>query len=522
MQVFEGTIIVGDAAATRARFLVEDKGRVAFVGNELPAAYRAAPRTGLSGGALLPALWDTHVHFMSHALFASGLDVRAAVDLADLRERVRAYCARPAAGTVIGFGASAWSLAERRMPDKADLDAAAGAKPVFLVKYDGHAAVANSALLARLPRAVAGKRGYDEASGYLEADAFFAATDFVTGSVPLPAVLAGMLRAADAAAARGVGGLHSVSGVGFPLDLDVTVESLFGRGRRGGQQYRIYFQTWDVKKALRRGFPRIGGCFACALDGSFGSADAALNQPYADAPDQRGILYRSDAEVAAYCREANRAGLQIQLHAIGDAAFDQATSALDAALRDFPRAGHRHTVIHACLPTDRGLDICAERGIVLAMQPAFLDWPQEPVEYLERKLGDRVRRLNPLASLLRRGIVVTGGSDAPCTPLDPWLGMAAAIGHPDPAERLGFDQALALYARSAAYGSFDEADRGSLEAGKVADFIRLDADPSGFPPRELAAVRPAGLYLAGRRFEAGQNRADLLARGLFAGRRVKI
>ena len=86
-----------------------------------------------------------------------------------------------------------------------------------------------------------------------------------------------------------------------------------------------------MKKVQKRHLPRVGGCFATALDGCFGSKDAALRVPYENS-DSKGVLYYSDAQVAEFCKKANRAGLQIEMHAIGDAAFDQATRALKAAL----------------------------------------------------------------------------------------------------------------------------------------------------------------------------------------------
>ncbi len=459
---------------------------------------------------------------MSHALFASGLDVRGARNIPELQALVGSYARERRDKIVIGFGVSAYGLAERRLPTRTELDAAAGMRPVYLVKYDGHAAVANSAFLARLPQKICSLRGYDRDSGRLNQEAFFAATDFATGSVSLPSVLRGMLGAADRLADKGIGAVHSVTGVGFPLDLDVTLESLFARGLRNDLQYRIFFQTMDVAKALRRGLPRIGGCFAAALDGCFGSVDAALLDPYSHDPKNRGVLFYPDEDVAAFAKKANRAGLQIQMHAIGDAAFEQAARALDAALSDYPRENHRHTIIHACLPTDRGLDLCAKNHILLAVQPAFLRWDLEPLEYLESILGERAYRISPLKSMLKRGIVMTGGSDAPCTLPDPLAGIAAACTHYVGGESLSFTEALALFTRNAAYGCFDEADRGTLEPGKSADMTVLSENPLALAPEELGRLRPDDLYLSGALYERGQGLGELLLRGLTTGRRRKI
>jgi hypothetical protein len=235
-------------------------------------------------------------------------------------------------------------------------------------------------------------------------------------------LIASILSAYDFMARKGYGMLHSVSGVGFPGDLDVDLERWLGRGIGTGFQTRVYFQTMDIAKVLKRRLPRVGGCFATALDGSFGSMDAALTERYRGT-ESKGILFYDDETVQAFCKAANRAGLQIAMHAIGDASFQQAAKALKAALDDHPRHDHRHAIIHAMLPTDEGLDICAEYGIHVPVQPALIHWRQEPLSYLEGILGDRAQRLNPLKSIMRRGIRMSGGSDAPVSEPDPFVGI---------------------------------------------------------------------------------------------------
>ena len=145
------------------------------------------------------------------------------------------------------------------------------------------------------------------------------------------------------------------------------------------------------------------------------------------------MLYYSDETVIDFCMRANRAGLEIEMHAIGDAAFEQATKALKAALDDYPGDDHRHGIIHACLPTEEGLKICADYGIHLPMQTSFIDWPQEPDAYLVSILGpERAAQLNPLRTMWDRGIVLSAGSDAPCTDPDPILWMYKACNHSIP------------------------------------------------------------------------------------------
>lgn len=522
MKVYEGSVVTCDAAGGVARFLVEDAGKIVFVGDTLPREYVAAPREQLGERALLPAFADTHIHFMSYALFSAGLDVRATRTLADARDAIADFVRERSPSFVLGFGASAHNVREKRLLSREDIDAACPDRPAFIVKYDGHAGIANSALIAQVREKLGKLRGFDAGSGLMTQEAFFRVTDVVTGKVSLPATLGNMLSGIDVLAGYGVGLVHSVTGVGFPADMDVTLETLFARGLRNPLAYRIFFQTMDVNKVLKRKLPRIGGCFATALDGCYGSVDAAMLEPYEAAvalPPElgKGVLYFTDDRVGVFCKEANRKGLQIEMHAIGDAAFDQAVSAIAAALADFPREDHRHTIIHACLPTMGGLETCAKLGIHIAIQPSFLHWEQEPLEYIESILGRRASGISPLRTMADMGIELSGGSDAPCTVPNPIDGIWAACNHYVPGQSLSIQESLNLYTRNAARGSFDEKERGSLEAGKRADMVLLNRNPFAMAAVDLRSLKVERLLLEGKPYVAGQGRVDLLLHAFMNG-----
>jgi hypothetical protein len=519
MQVYEGRIVTcaqASKSGADARYLVEDKGRIAFVGEALPELYRSAPRISLGTRALLPAFGDAHLHFSSFALFASTLDLRDAKSIGEIIEMVRARA--KGRKPVLGFGVSAHSVTEGRLLEKADLDAALPGVPAYLIKYDGHAAVASSALLERLPERIRGLRGYEGEKGQLFQEAYFAATDYMTSSVSPIALVDAMLRAFDLLAAKGIALIHPAEGVGFPRDLDVDLARIVARGSRHPIQARVFFQTMEIAKARKRGLPRIGGCFATALDGCFGSVDAALLEPYANDSANSGILFYSQDKVDAFVARAEEAGLQVAMHAIGDAAFEQAVTAFERALAGRPRRDHRHTIIHACLPTKRGLEKAAELGLCVSAQPAFNDWSLETQSYLVSILGERAARLNPIKTLLKSGLTVAGGSDAPCTLPDPIAGIHAACNHPDASECLEVMEAIELFTINAAKLSFDEAERGSLEAGKVADMVILDRDPLSLKSSELKSLKVESLLLRGEPYKGAGSVAGALARGLLSRR----
>lgn len=497
MKVYEGAILTCDRGNRVCRWLVEDGGKILYVGDELPHVYQSGERVVLGDRALIPSFADSHIHLASYATFHAGLNVMNARSNREILDMLADFVKDCKDNLIIAFGASPHSVSDGRLVTRAELDSVCPNKPLFMVKYDGHACVVNTKLLEKIRGKVENLRGYHEESGEMNQEAFFAVSDYVTGSISIPKLLRNMQVAVDDLAARGIAMIHTVSGVGFVRDLDVDMERWFGSGLDNGVQLRVYFQTMDVNKAKRRKLPRIGGCFETALDGCFGSEDAALLSPY-EGSGNKGVLYYSDEKVAEFCRQANRAGMQIELHAIGDAAFDQAAAALKAALDDYPREDHRHTIIHACLPTEKGLDICQAYHIVLAVQSAFINWTQEPDEYLERILGERSARLNPLKEFTDRGIVLTAGSDGPCTEPDPIDWIYKACNHSVPEQSLTVEQALKMCTYNGYYGSFDEKERGSLEAGKIADMVILSENPYVIPKERLGRLRVEQLLVGGK------------------------
>ena len=380
----------------------------------------------------------------------------------------------------------------------------------------------NSALLRKLPKKIASLRGWHADTGEMNQEAFFAVSDFITNSISPLELLRDMQLAADFEASKGIGLIHTVSGVGFPMNLDISMETWFARSAQSGLQLRVFPQSMDPKVALRRGLSRIGGCFACALDGCFGSQDAAMNEPYASDPTNRGVLYYSDEQVAAFCKRANRAGLQIEMHAIGDRAFDQAAHALKAALDDFPREDHRHGIIHACLPTAEGMAICRDYRIQLPMQIAFDNWAQEPPSYTGELLGEaRNAALNPIRSFRALGCAVSFGSDAPCTSPDPIVWLHKAVNHSNPAEAVTIREALRMATYNGYWASFDESERGSLEPGKIADMVILSGNPYTLSPDRLCELKVEELILAGKPYEKqSQSIPAAVLRGMLSRRKA--
>ena len=227
--------------------------------------------------------------------------------------------------------------------------------------------------------------------------------------------------------------------------------------------------------------------------------DAALYEPYANDPSNTGVLYYTDEQVIEFCKAANRAGLQIEMHAIGDRAFDQACRGIKAALDDYPREDHRHGIIHACLTTEWGRHVCMDYKIQLPMQVAFDNWPQEPAEYIEEIQGkERASGLNPARTFTDLGCVVSFSSDGPCTAPDPIVWLDKAVNYSNPELRMTIREALRMSTYNGYWTTFDEKERGSLEPGKVADMAVLSANPYEIDSKELKDLKVEQTILGGK------------------------
>ena len=503
MKCFKGNILSVNQDNEVFRFLVEDSGLIEYVGNILPDKYKNAEMIDLGTKALVPAFVDTHQHFASFSTFHAGLNVMDAESNVEILEMVRAFANKSSAKTLIAFGASPYSVKEKRLVSREDLDSVCPDKELMVVKYDGHACITNSKLLKKLDEKVRNLRGYHPDTGEMNQEAFFKFSDYITSSLSIMDLFANMQAAVDFLASKGIGCVHTVSGVGFTGNLDITMEKIFAKGLKNGFQIRVFPQSLDIKVATKRKLPRIGGCFECALDGCFGSHDASMNESYVDEIGGDGVLYYDDQKVIDFCKEANRAGLQIEMHAIGDKAFDQACRALKVALDDYPRKDHRHGIIHDCLPTEEGIAICKKYRILLPVQTAFINWKQEPDEYLESILGkDRCSRLNPIKTFQDNGMVISFGSDAPCTSPDPIMWIDKAVNNSNTSEAISVQDALRMCTYNGYYTTFDDCERGSLETGKIADMVVLSDNPYTMPNEKLINIEVEQLYLAGKPYES--------------------
>lgn len=228
MRLYEGNILTCDKENRIAHYLLEDQGKILYCGDELPAGLCGGGSACPPGeGALIPPFVDSHIHFASYATFHAGLNVMNARSNEEILQMLREHLKKTKEKLVIGFGASPYSVSDGHLVRRVQLDEVCPDKPLFLVKYDGHACVVNTVLLNEVRGKVQHLRGFHEDTGEMNQEAFFAVSDYITASLSTVQLVAHMQKALDDLAARGIGMIHTVSGVGFARDLDVDLERFF-------------------------------------------------------------------------------------------------------------------------------------------------------------------------------------------------------------------------------------------------------------------------------------------------------
>lgn len=273
--------------------------------------------------------------------------------------------------------------------------------------------------------------------------------------------------------------MHCLEGQFVPGDRDVRV--LCALTDELPVHVLVMYQTLEVQRVLDLGLPRIGGCLT--VDGASFEHTALFYEPYSDEPAIHGMLNMPEQTVREFVSEAHGAGLQIGLHAIGDRAVDMVVSAYVDAMEHWPRDDCRHRIEHFHAPTEWAVEQARRLRLALPMQPVFSYlWDRPPEDHYLRLFGrERTDRCEPFSRLCSLGVTVAGGSDSPVTPIDPLLGIHAAVNNPNAARRTGIEDALRMFTTNAAWVGFEEDDKGTIESGKLADLTVIDRDPFAEP-----------------------------------------
>jgi len=471
---------------------------------------QAAKVIDLRGAVLLPAFIDTHVHMTAYGYDLVGPNLRSVKSLEEaLAIIAQAAAERPEGSLVWCSGMDPSAIPEKRMPTRTELDAVAPNRIVWVCHAEYHAGSGNSACLqyvgietpGGLPIGMPGGVDRDLASGratgLLTAKANSQARSRLGELISDLQRREALRRTTQAAVEHGITTIHAMEGGPLFSDHDVRVLQDMITHEELPVDVVVYWQITEVAKAQAAALPRIGGCVP--LDGSVGTHTGAMMEPYSDQPGCIGKNYFSQKELDEFVAKAHRAGLQISMHVGGDRSAEMLLQSFEKALRANPRPDHRHRIEHMEIPRPDHFERAARLGVAVAMQPAFdYYWGQQGGDY-EATLGpERWSRSNALKSALEAGVLVAGGSDAGVTPLDPLLGIHAAVNHYRSDERLYVTEAVKLYTENAARLAFQEHDRGSIAVGKRADLVVLRENPWVVAPAYIKDIQVMATFREGQ------------------------
>ncbi len=497
---------------------------ILYVGNAAMAKRLIGPQTEVldaSGGLVLPGFIDAHTHFFEGGFQLLGVELRDAHTERDFIRLIAEHARRLRPGQWITGGN--WDHQQwpsRQLPRKEWIDSVTSQTPVFVTRHDGHMGLANSLALRlagitrRTPDPPGGQIVRDPETGEPTGILKDAAMDLVYRVIPEPTFEERMqaLRAAMREANRlGVTAVHNM---GSWAELPV-LDSL---DRRGELTVRLYhfmplptvdsLIAFERRTPLRRPMLKTGGLKGF-VDGSLGSSTALFFDPYTDDPTNRGLpnamilpLGRLDSLI----ERADRAGLQVAIHAIGDSANKYL---LDVYARVAERLGNRDRrfrIEHAQHLRQSEIPRFARQGVIASMQPYHAI---DDGRWADSRIGpERARYTYAFRSLLASGARLAFGSDWPVAPLNPILGLYAAVTrrtldgrHPEgwvPEEKISLAEALHAYTLASAYAGFQDDRLGSLRPGKWADIVVLDEDLFRLDPEAWPQVRVRYTIVGGR------------------------
>lgn len=501
--VHNANVITLAGANERATAFAVAGDRIVAVGNDrdvLALAGTDTTKVDLGGRTVVPGFIDSHIHlywFGSSLLREANLVGAASVD--EILSRL-SELARRTDGWIRGHGFDQSKLTDARFPTRGELDRVSADRPIVISRICGHAGVANSAAIALLDPAE--RAAGDEHSGLYTEGALWA---FYRRIPPLTEEEgeAAVLAACDVLLKTGITAVQTL--------LDTPEQMIaYSRLRRAGRlPIRVvamppYAAVADLHRhGIRTGFGDEWLKFGAAKlfsDGSLGAQTALLSSAYADKPDTHGLRIYDPADLKRRVLDAQRKGFSIAIHAIGDQAVRETLDAIEHALDQDDRDNvyHRHRVEHVSLCPPDCIERLSRRGIVATLQPQFVTSDT----WTPLRIGpERVPWAYPFKSLVEAGVPVSLSSDCPVEWPSSFECLASAVGRHEwtPRETLSPVQAVRAYCAGSAYAGNCESQQGTIELGKLADFVVLSGDVTALPAGDIRKLAAEQVWVGGRR-----------------------
>lgn len=506
-----GRVWTGDSANPWARAVAVRGDTIAAVGDSAELAAMVGSRTRVIGNGtamIVPGFMDGHAHFLRGGFQLTSVDLRDATSPREFVARIKAFAATLRPGEwILGGTWDHESWPGTPLPDRSWIDSVTPNNPVFVDRLDGHMALANSAALeqagiTRSTREIPGgaivRRADGEPTGVLKDEA----QGPVLAVIPNPSESqsdAALARAMDWAASKGV---TAVADVDVPWYEVAALRRAHAAGKLTTRvSVYVPLRDWrrmvDTVRAHGIGDDRLRVAGVKGyVDGSLGSTTALFYRPYNDSPGTSGLFVTPEDSLRAWIGGADSAGLQVVVHAIGERANGVLLDIFDSVAKAHGPRDRRFRVEHAQHLRRADIARLAGSGVIASMQPFHVI---DDGRWAEKRIGpERIKTTYAFRSLLDGGAHLAFGSDWTVAPIDPLLGIYAAVTrrtldgkHPNgwiPQEKISVEEALRAYTSSNAYGVFADTTRGKLAPGFAADFVVLNQDLTAIPAETIDRV----------------------------------
>ncbi len=525
--LFNANVITMDSTQPRAQAIAIEHGRIVWVGTDEGSKKlfdRSTSRVDLHRSTVLPGIIDAHTHLFELGKSLLRLNLKDVKTPQEAVELVRKRIASAQPGEwILGWGwdEGQWAAA---YPNNDALSKVSPNNPVVLAGLHSSAIWANQKALelAGIGKQTGdpehGKILHDEKTGEPTGILLNQAQQLLEAHIP-PMSPEQTKKAIELAARECIrNGLTSVHEARVSRTILQALRELNGEDRLPLRVY-VMLDAADptlVKEWLDHG-PEIDPnhrltirAFKVFADGALGSRGAALLEPYSDAPNTKGVMTTSPAQIRALTRSALQRGFQVCTHAIGDAANRLTLDAYEQAGKDVPEAPKledtRLRIEHAQVLSPQDIPRFAKLGVIPSMQPTHCT---SDMPWAEKRVGpQRIKGAYAWRSLLQTGVHLPLSSDFPGETLNPFYGMYAAITRQDPQgnppngwypeQRLTLNEALKGYTTEAAYAEFEEKNKGSIEPGKLADLTVISGDLTKMSPKEILQIHVVETFVAGK------------------------
>jgi predicted amidohydrolase YtcJ len=516
-----GRVWTGDSTRPWAQGVAVQGDTIAAVGDSAMVAGLAGPDTRViaNGKAMVtPGFMDGHAHFLRGGFQLTSVDLRDARSPGEFIARIKSFAATLKPGEwILGGTWDHENWPGTPLPDRSWIDSVTPNNPVFVDRLDGHMALANSLALEKagvtrntpdIPGGTIVRRGNGEPTGVLKDEA----QGPVAAVIPVPSESqsdAALTRAMEWAASKGV---TAVADVDVPWYEVAALRRAHATGKLATRvSVYVPLRHWrsmaDTVRAhgIGDGWLRVAGVKGY-VDGSLGSTTALFYKPYNDAPGTSGLFVTPEDSLRAWIGAADSARLQVVVHAIGERANGVLLDIFDSVGKAHGPRDRRFRVEHAQHLRRVDIERLGKNGVIASMQPYHAI---DDGRWAQKRIGpERIKTTYAFRSLLDGGAHLAFGSDWTVAPLDPLLGIYAAVTrrtldgkNPEgwiPQEKITVEEALRAYTSTNAYGVFAESRRGKLVPGYLADLVVLDQDLTRIPAQAIDRAQVRATVVGGR------------------------